>query len=449
MEELTIDNVWPLEGFISQKNAKAGIKYGFIGLGQGGSKIADAFAGILDKNGNSVYKVMIVNSNLGDMTKIKNVPKRYQFPLKGYERGVGKDPEVGRQAFIENGEVIFDEIQNLMSDSDIIFVINSMGGGTGTGAVNVLVEAITEGLHIPVSVITTLPRPNEVESLNAYNAMTELVAKLGDIRSDDEYHEYRMLESLVVLDNDLIVREHSEAPEVPGLTWDFYSNYKVAAILHEWSVLTSLESHFTVDAADLLNHVIRQGALITFAKKKINLDEVTTKDDLVSEIISTFKGKNVLANGFDYEKDMRSMALVVVMPKSHESRLNQDTLEDIRTRMFDEYPHVNFYPGSATSNSKRHAIVYTMASMGGLPERAKNLRKEAEELKKMREERERNASGFSMGEKISTTSGSRVRPAAPARNPFAQSRTESTGNDGSLPKKNPFAKGSSLFKNTR
>ena len=68
---------------------------------------------------------------------------------------------------------------------------------------------------------------------------------------------------------------------------------------------------------------------------------------------------------------MRSMALVVVMPRERESELNQDTLEIIRTEIKKELPHINFYPGSATSGSKRHAIVYTMANMAGLPERAK------------------------------------------------------------------------------
>ncbi|WP_214607578.1 hypothetical protein, partial [Mycobacterium tuberculosis] len=69
------------------------------------------------------------------------------------------------------------------------------------------------------------------------------------------------------------------------------------------------------------------GGVITFAKKKIDLDEFKNKDDLIQEIVTTYRGKNVLANGFDYEKDMRSMALVVVMPRDRENELNQDTLE--------------------------------------------------------------------------------------------------------------------------
>ncbi|MFB5678812.1 cell division GTPase [Paenibacillus terreus] len=421
MELVKIDGVWPLEGFVTQKNAGVGLKMGVIGLGQGGSKIADAFAGIKNpRNNQQVYPCIAVNSNLGDMSSLRNIPNRLRFPLKGYEQGVGKNPDIGRQAFEENGAEIFEAIGELMSGCELIFVINSMGGGTGTGSVNVLVDAIADFLGIPAGSITTLPLPNEVESINAYNAMAELVPKLSEIRRDGENREYRVLESLIVLDNEKIVKEHIEDPEVKGLTWDFYSNYKVASILHEWSVLTTLESQLTVDAADLMNHILRAGGVITFAKKKINLEQVTNDDDLLAEIISTYKGKNVLANGFDYANDMRSMALVVVMPKKWTHRLNQDTLERIRTKMKDELPDINFYPGSVTHNSDKHAIVYTMANMAGLPERAKNLREEAEQLKQLREERERKASGFNMGAKLETSSRPATRRGPAGANPFAK-----------------------------
>ena len=438
--EQNIDKVWPLEGFVSQKNARAGLKMGFVGLGQGGSKITDAFAGIKRKNGDQVYPCMIVNSNRGDMTDLKNIPTRLRIPLIGYETGVGKNPDIGGQAFQENGSVIFDIIGEEMKDCEIIFVINSMGGGTGTGAVNILVDAIADFMNIPVAVITTLPRPNQVESLNAYNAMRVLTPKLNEIRTNEEDIDYRVLQSLVILDNEIIVKEHIEAPEVNGLTWDLYSNYKVASILHEWSILTSLESAFTLDAADLLNHIILAGGVITFAKKKINLDEVTTHEDLINEIISTYAGKNVLANGFDYQKDMRSMALVIVLPRDRKDRLNQDTLEEIRTKMRKELPDVNLYLGSVTYGSPRHAIVYTMANMAGLPERAKNLREEAEKLKRLSEERERKASGFDMGEEIENIQSTNTRKRPVSGNPFKQVSATSENSSNGTPNKNRVIK---------
>lgn len=438
-----VDNKWELEGFVTQKGATAGLKAGFVGVGQGGGKMVDALASIKDAaSGNQVYPCIVANSNLGDLTNIKNVPDNLKFGMKGYETGVGKDPELGRVAFQKNGEKIFEAIANEMSGCDIIVVVVALGGGTGTGAINVLVEAIRSYLGKPVIAFTSLPRPNEIESRNAYNALSELVGKLSLTEQDEETGEpYRLLESLVILDNEKIFEEHIKEPEMKGLTWDFYSNYKLASVWHELSVLTSLGSDYTVDVADLMNHILLGGGVITFAKKKINLDDFKNQKDLINDIVSTYRGKNVLANGFDYEKDMRSMAMVVVMPKSRADELNQDTIELIRSKVREELPTVNFYPGIATNNSQRNAIVYTMANMAGLPERAKNLRNEAEELLKKREERESKASGFNMGEKLEVAKPKGTFAASKKGNPFAQKETAaaSEASPAAKEKKNPFA----------
>ncbi|MBV6717195.1 tubulin-like doman-containing protein [Paenibacillus chitinolyticus] len=439
-----IDGVWPLEAFWDQ--AEASIKYGFIGIGQGGSKIVDAFAGIRSaKDGEPVYTCMIVNSNLGDMKPLRNIPKHLQFGLKGYEQGVGKNPEIGRKAFLENGEEIFDQIQTRMADCQMIFVVAAMGGGTGTGAINDLVDAISDYSGIPASAIISLPVPHEVESLNAYNATSELISKLGELREDENGRHYRGIENISILDNLKIFEDHSQNPEFPELklTWDFYSNYKVASIIHEWNVLTGMESHISLDAADLMNNIMQTGGVLTYAKKKINLDETVSTEDLLTQIVETYKGKNVLANGFDYKKDMKALGLVVVMPKDRADMLNQDTLELLRFKFRDELPNVGIYPGFVSYDNSQTAIVYTIASMAGLPERAKNLRKEAEELQRIREEKERNASGFNMGEKIGrTTLNAPVKKVTQSSNPFgnnAQKQTAAATEE--KPKKfNPFSR---------
>ncbi|MEK5400629.1 cell division GTPase [Paenibacillus sp. FSL K6-2859] len=398
---LSLDGKWPLEQFVTTKNAVAGIKYGFIGLGQGGSKIVDAFAAIKHPvTQKSIYPCMIVNSNLGDMGQLKNIPQSMQLSLEGYERGVGKDPEIGKQAFIENGARIFEVIAKVMKDCDMIYVGGSMGGGTATGSINVLVDAISDGLRIKTGAIISLPRPDAVESLNAYNATSELVSKLTDFREDLSGEIYRGLENIVILDNEKIFTDHMNDPEAPKLTWDFYSNYKVASIMHEWNVLTSMEGDITLDATDLMNQILCKGGILTFAKKKINMLEINTREDLINEIVDTYKGRNVLANDFSYSKDLQSLGLVIVIPKDRKDLLNQDALGIIRNRFNEEIPDVSVYTGLVTSSTTRQILVYTIANMSGLPARAKNLRVEAEELLRKKVEREQQASGFTMGEPL-------------------------------------------------
>lgn len=450
MDYKLIDGKWPLEGFVDQTDAKAGFKWGYVGLGQGGGKMVDAFASIKNpKTGEQIYPCIVANSNLGDMANLKNIPARLKFGMEGFENGVGKDPEVGEQAFLGSGEKIFEAIANEMGDCQMILVVASLGGGTGTGAINVLVDAIISYLGIPAIAATSLPIPNEIESRNAYNALNNLVEKFALTYDEEQNRHYRKLESLIILDNDKIIKEHLTEPEVTGLTWDYYSNYKLASILHEWSVLTSLGSDFTVDVADLMNHILTGGGVLTFAKKKINLDEFKNNEDLIQEIVSTYRGKNVLANGFNYEKDMRSMALVVVMPKGKADLLNQDTLERIRGKIKESLPNVNFYPGSVTNNSARHAIVYTMASMAGLPERARNLREEAQSLYEQRIESEKAATGFNMGDKLNIgspkTSIISGTPGMKKGNPFAQKEVAASAEG----KKEAVKQAGTLFKSLK
>ena len=51
---------------------------------------------------------------------------------QGY--GTGSDPEVGREAALENTE----ELTELLGDADMVFLVTGLGGGTGTGAAPVV-----------------------------------------------------------------------------------------------------------------------------------------------------------------------------------------------------------------------------------------------------------------------------------------------------------------------
>ncbi|MCK7577830.1 MAG: hypothetical protein MZV65_19930 [Chromatiales bacterium] len=57
--------------------------------------------------------------------------------------GAGADPEVGRQAAMEDR----DRIVELIDGSDMIFITAGMGGGTGTGAAPVVAQVAQETGH--------------------------------------------------------------------------------------------------------------------------------------------------------------------------------------------------------------------------------------------------------------------------------------------------------------
>jgi cell division protein FtsZ len=64
--------------------------------------------------------------------------------------GSGADPDIGRQAADETR----DKIQELIVDTDMVFITAGMGGGTGTGASPVIAEVAKEAGALTVGVVT-------------------------------------------------------------------------------------------------------------------------------------------------------------------------------------------------------------------------------------------------------------------------------------------------------
>ncbi len=64
--------------------------------------------------------------------------------------GAGADPQIGREAALENTEAI----KNTLEESHMIFITAGLGGGTGTGAAPVIAEICKELGALTVAVVT-------------------------------------------------------------------------------------------------------------------------------------------------------------------------------------------------------------------------------------------------------------------------------------------------------
>ncbi len=65
-------------------------------------------------------------------------------------RGAGSNPEVGREAALENKS----EIENAIRGADMVFIACGLGGGTGTGAAPVVAEIAQELGALTVGIVT-------------------------------------------------------------------------------------------------------------------------------------------------------------------------------------------------------------------------------------------------------------------------------------------------------
>jgi len=64
--------------------------------------------------------------------------------------GAGADPDIGRRAAIESE----DEMRELLSDTDMVFITAGMGGGTGTGAAPVIARIARELGCLTIGIVT-------------------------------------------------------------------------------------------------------------------------------------------------------------------------------------------------------------------------------------------------------------------------------------------------------
>ncbi|MEE7546911.1 cell division protein FtsZ, partial [Xanthomonas sp. Kuri4-1] len=117
-----------------------------VGVGGGGG---NAVAHMVSS---SVDGVEFITANT-DSQAIKNCGAKLQLQLgtnvtKGL--GAGANPEVGRQAALEDRERIMDALQG----ADMVFITAGMGGGTGTGAAPVVAQLAKEMGILTVAVVT-------------------------------------------------------------------------------------------------------------------------------------------------------------------------------------------------------------------------------------------------------------------------------------------------------
>ena len=117
-----------------------------IGVGGGGGNAVNHMAK------NNVEGVEFICANT-DAQALKNIAARTVLQLgPGVTQGLGAgaNPEVGRQAALEDRE----RISEVLEGADMVFITTGMGGGTGTGAAPIIAEVAKEMGILTVAVVT-------------------------------------------------------------------------------------------------------------------------------------------------------------------------------------------------------------------------------------------------------------------------------------------------------
>src|SRR3954470_22354357 len=117
-----------------------------VGVGGGGSNAVNRMV----QAGFEGVEFMVANTDLRAL-KYSPAPVKLQIGNKLTKGlGAGADPNVGRQAALEDTEKIIQALDG----ADMIFVTTGLGGGTGTGAAPVIASLASELGALTVAVVT-------------------------------------------------------------------------------------------------------------------------------------------------------------------------------------------------------------------------------------------------------------------------------------------------------
>ena len=130
--------------FVEKEEGPAKIKV--IGVGGGGGNAINTMIN------SDLEDVEFMAANTDSQALRTNLaPLKFQLGTgltKGL--GAGANPEVGKNAAMENR----DQIKDILAGSDMVFITAGMGGGTGTGAAPIIAEVAKEEGALTIGVVT-------------------------------------------------------------------------------------------------------------------------------------------------------------------------------------------------------------------------------------------------------------------------------------------------------
>ena len=182
-----------------EEEARTGTRIKVIGVGGGG---CNAVARMVEEGLDGV-EFYAMNTDVQALSACQ-VPNKLQLGAKITKGlGAGSNPEIGRQAALENT----DRIVELLQGADMVFVTAGLGGGTGTGAAPVIASLAKELDALTVAVVT---KPFGFEGLRRMRMAEDGLGRLAGT-----------VDTVIAIPNDRLLKL------VPKGT-SFFESFKVA-----------------------------------------------------------------------------------------------------------------------------------------------------------------------------------------------------------------------------
>jgi cell division protein FtsZ len=128
------------------EETRTGARIKVVGVGGGGSNAVNRMVSA----GLDGVEFIVANTDLQAL-QLNEAPVKLQIGAKLTKGlGAGADPNVGRQAALEDTEKLIEALDG----ADMVFVTTGLGGGTGTGAAPVIASLASELGALTIAVVT-------------------------------------------------------------------------------------------------------------------------------------------------------------------------------------------------------------------------------------------------------------------------------------------------------
>ena len=262
------------------------LKVGIVGIGNTGNQVASLAQDRLK------IPVLAINSSEKDLETVpSSVPKKLISSADGLSQGAGKNRALAK-SYLKDSIMSFlssDDVQTFINDLDVLFIVSSTGGGTGSGTAPLMANII-QSTFVDVKVILIGVLPVNSEALSAHVNTLEYLNELYSQLTNQTYMLY---------DNDRLAY-------LPSYQMMEKVNEEIVSDIDVIRCTYNMTTRFdSIDEQDMMRLISFPGRIVVARLQKIaekDLDNVSIEDKLIDVIkknchVEAQRDKKVTASG--------------------------------------------------------------------------------------------------------------------------------------------------------
>lgn len=262
------------------------LKIGIVGIGNTGNQVASLAQDRLK------IPVLAINSSAKDLETVpSSVPKKLISSADGLSQGAGKNRALAK-SYLKDSIMAFlssEDVQTFINALDVLFIVSSTGGGTGSGTAPLMANIIQSTfVDVKVILIGVLPVNNEALSahVNTLEYLNELYSQLTN-------------QTYMLYDNDRLA-------SLPSYQMMEKVNEEIVSDIDVIRCTYNMTTRFdSIDEQDMMRLISFPGRIVVARLQKIaekDLDNVSIEDKLIDVIkknchVEAQRDKKVTASG--------------------------------------------------------------------------------------------------------------------------------------------------------